>query len=166
MDRFKRKIRESPFPKRESPFPKLDRKRPPERHFGTHGAHSTPHGTHGAHSPHGTHQGQSQTSPSGSTARRSDHSNHFRKERSGRRFSDRDRKDTPRLALKKSTEQIPEISAGIIRVIPLGGVEQIGQNMTAVEYGDSIIVIDAGIQFSTEETPGVDYILPNTKYLE
>ena len=38
--------------------------------------------------------------------------------------------------------------------------------MTAVEYGDSIIVIDAGIQFSTEETPGVDYILPNTKYLE
>jgi len=51
-------------------------------------------------------------------------------------------------------------------VIPLGGVEEIGRNMTAVEFGNDIIVIDAGIQFSTEETPGVDYILPNTKYLE
>ena len=53
-----------------------------------------------------------------------------------------------------------------IRIIPLGGVEEIGRNMTAVEYGNDIIVVDAGIQFSTEETPGVDYILPNTKYLE
>jgi ribonuclease J len=53
-----------------------------------------------------------------------------------------------------------------IRIIPLGGVEEIGRNMTAIEFENDIIVIDAGIQFSTEETPGVDYILPNTKYLE
>ena len=38
--------------------------------------------------------------------------------------------------------------------------------MTAVEYGDDIIVVDAGIQFKTEDTPGIDYMLPNTKYLE
>ncbi|MEW5907978.1 MAG: ribonuclease J, partial [Patescibacteria group bacterium] len=53
-----------------------------------------------------------------------------------------------------------------IRIIPLGGAEEIGRNMTVVEYGDDIIVIDAGLQFPEEETPGIDYIVPNTKYLE
>jgi ribonuclease J len=38
--------------------------------------------------------------------------------------------------------------------------------MTAIEYGEEIVVIDAGIQFKTEETPGIDFMLPNTKYLE
>lgn len=53
-----------------------------------------------------------------------------------------------------------------IRIIPLGGVEEIGKNMTAIEYQGDIIVIDAGFQFKDESTPGIDYILPNTKYLE
>lgn len=53
-----------------------------------------------------------------------------------------------------------------IRVVTLGGVEEIGRNMTAIEYKDDIIVIDAGFMFKAEETPGIDYILPNTKYLE
>lgn len=53
-----------------------------------------------------------------------------------------------------------------IRVIPLGGVEEIGKNMTLVEYKDEIIVIDAGLQFATTDTPGIDFILPNIKYLE
>lgn len=54
----------------------------------------------------------------------------------------------------------------IIRIIPLGGVEEIGKNMTVVEYKDSIIVVDMGLQFSDEETPGVDYIVPDVSYLE
>ncbi len=53
-----------------------------------------------------------------------------------------------------------------IRIIPLGGVEEIGRNMTVIEYGNDIVVIDAGLQFPIEETPGIDYIIPNTKYLE
>ena len=54
-----------------------------------------------------------------------------------------------------------------IRVIPLGGVEEVGKNMYAFERGNDIIVVDAGFQFvSEEEASGVDYILPNTKYLE
>lgn len=64
---------------------------------------------------------------------------------------------------------INKISApeeGVIRIIPLGGVEEIGKNMTAIEIGDDIIVIDAGMHFSTEATPGVDYMIPNTTYLE
>ncbi len=61
---------------------------------------------------------------------------------------------------------IPPLEEGKIRIIPLGGVEEIGKNMTAIEIGDDIIVIDAGMHFSTEATPGVDYVIPNTTYLE
>jgi len=56
-----------------------------------------------------------------------------------------------------------------VRIIPLGGVEEVGRNMTAVEVGATgdILVFDAGFQFVSEDSsPGVDYILPNTKYLE
>lgn len=63
------------------------------------------------------------------------------------------------------TLSLPKVGENI-RIIPLGGVEEIGKNMTAIEIGDDILVIDAGFQFKDEDTPGVDYILPNTKYLE
>ncbi len=66
----------------------------------------------------------------------------------------------------KKTHLIPPPDKGVIRVIPLGGVEEIGKNMTAIEIGNDIIVIDAGMQFKTEDTPGIDYIIPNTTYLE
>lgn len=61
---------------------------------------------------------------------------------------------------------IPPLADGNIRIIPLGGVEEVGRNMTVIEYKDSIIVVDAGLQFSEINTPGVDYILANTKYIE
>ncbi len=61
---------------------------------------------------------------------------------------------------------IPPLEAGNIRIVPLGGVEEIGRNMTAVEFGNDIIIIDCGFQFREDDTPGIDYILPNTKYLE
>ena len=67
---------------------------------------------------------------------------------------------------KKIESVIPPLVNDNIRIIPLGGVEQIGQNMTMVEFRNSIIVLDAGFQFKEEDTPGIDYILPNTKYLE
>jgi ribonuclease J len=75
----------------------------------------------------------------------------------------------PREAFESSNgddKPIPPLESGNIRIVPLGGVEEIGRNMTAVEFGDDIIVIDAGFQFREEDTPGIDYILPNTKYLE
>ncbi len=70
--------------------------------------------------------------------------------------------------LSKPSESghLPLVGPGNIRIIPLGGVEKIGMNMTAIEIGNDIIVIDAGFGFTEESTPGVDYILPNTKYLE
>jgi len=62
--------------------------------------------------------------------------------------------------------KIPPLAPDAIRVIPLGGVEEIGKNMALVEYGGNIVVVDAGMQFSHEDTPGVDYILPNVSYLK
>lgn len=55
-----------------------------------------------------------------------------------------------------------------IRIIPVSGVEEIGRNMIIFESVDDIIVIDAGFQFVSEESnaPGIQYILPNTQYLE
>ncbi|MBX4199033.1 ribonuclease J [Candidatus Parcubacteria bacterium] len=67
---------------------------------------------------------------------------------------------------KKAPDVIPPIAEGVIRIVPLGGVEEVGRNCTAIEFGDDIIVVDCGIQFTDAETPGVDYILPNTKYIE
>ena len=68
---------------------------------------------------------------------------------------------------RKKKDIIPPLAPGDIRVIPIGGVEKIGGiNMTVVEYKDQIVVIDAGIQFSDDDTPGIDYLIPNTKYLE
>jgi ribonuclease J len=60
---------------------------------------------------------------------------------------------------------IPPPAEGVLRIIPLGGVEEIGKNMTAIEYGDEIIIVDAGLQFGEVETPGVDFILPDVTYL-
>jgi len=63
-------------------------------------------------------------------------------------------------------DTIPPLAADSIRIVPLGGVEEVGRNMTAIEFGDDILVVDIGFQFRDENTPGIDYILPNTKYLE
>ncbi|MDB5204874.1 MAG: rnjA [Candidatus Taylorbacteria bacterium] len=60
---------------------------------------------------------------------------------------------------------IPPIGENV-RIIPLGGVEEVGMNMTVIEYKNDIIVIDMGFKFKDQDTPGIDYILPNTKYLE
>ena len=71
-----------------------------------------------------------------------------------------------KMGASDETSHIPELLEGNIRIIHLGGVEEIGKNMSLIEYKDTIVVVDCGIQFSEASTPGIDFILPNTKYLE
>ena len=52
-----------------------------------------------------------------------------------------------------------------LRVIPLGGLDGIGKNMTVIEYGDDMVLIDAGIMFPDDDHPGVDLILPDYSYV-
>lgn len=68
---------------------------------------------------------------------------------------------------RKKSDVIPPLTPGDVRIIVIGGVEKVGSiNMTAIEYKDEIVVIDAGFQFADDETPGVDFMIPNTRYLE
>ena len=53
-----------------------------------------------------------------------------------------------------------------LKIIPLGGVEEIGKNMTAIEYGNDIIVIDCGSMFPKEDLYGIDLVIPDVTYLE
>ena len=53
-----------------------------------------------------------------------------------------------------------------IKIIPLGGLEQIGMNITAFEYEDNIIVVDCGLSFPTDDMLGIDLVIPDTTYLE
>ncbi|MBQ9867315.1 MAG: ribonuclease J [Lachnospiraceae bacterium] len=59
-----------------------------------------------------------------------------------------------------STDALP------LKIIPLGGLEQIGMNITAFEYGDSIMVVDCGLGFPEDDMYGVDLVIPDVSYLE
>lgn len=52
-----------------------------------------------------------------------------------------------------------------LRIIPIGGCEEVGRNMTIFEYNNDIIILDMGLQFPEEDMPGIDYIIPNIEYL-
>lgn len=90
-----------------------------------------------------------------------------KKKRTGT-FQYQEFRQSPKEYTKKQTEstRLEPPKEGVIRIIPLGGVEEIGRNCTAIEIGNDIIVIDAGMQFKTDDTPGIDYMVPNTTYLE
>jgi ribonuclease J len=53
-----------------------------------------------------------------------------------------------------------------LRIIPLGGCEEVGRNMTVFEYNNDIVILDMGLQFPEEDMLGIDYIIPNIEYLK
>ena len=56
-------------------------------------------------------------------------------------------------------------STSNLKVIPLGGLEQIGMNITAFEYEDSIVVVDCGLSFPADDMLGIDLVIPDISYL-
>ena len=61
---------------------------------------------------------------------------------------------------------MPKKAKGKLKIIPLGGLSEIGKNLTVVEYENDIIVIDCGLAFPDDEMPGVDLVIPDISYLE
>ena len=57
-------------------------------------------------------------------------------------------------------------NGGKLKIIPLGGLEQIGMNITAFEYEDSIIVVDCGLAFPEDDMLGIDLVIPDITYLK
>ncbi|MFH0819873.1 MAG: ribonuclease J [bacterium] len=83
------------------------------------------------------------------------------------------KKSTTRRSYYRSPRRIQRIDRGLshpaedtLKIIPLGGLEEVGRNMTVFEYDSDIIVIDMGLQFPEEDMPGIDYIIPNAAYLQ
>jgi ribonuclease J len=60
----------------------------------------------------------------------------------------------------------PELPEGALRIVALGGIGEIGRNMTVFEYGGRLLIVDCGVLFPAEDSPGVDLILPDLRAIE
>jgi len=129
---------------------------------------TTPRHDAGKHNHAGGEHNRTQNKPGGGVRKKQSKSSTYQYSKFGKSQNRRGNNSFNKTSQYKnfSAGKIPPPENGIIRVIPLGGVEEIGKNMTAIEIGEDIIVIDAGMHFSNEATPGVDYVIPNTTYLE
>lgn len=61
---------------------------------------------------------------------------------------------------------LTNMGKNILRIIPLGGLGEVGRNMTLLEFRESILILDLGFRLPEEDMPGVDYIIPNVEYLK
>ncbi len=74
---------------------------------------------------------------------------------------------TPTHHLRPSFPRLREANeTNKLRIMVVGGLEEVGRNCTFIEYGNDIIIIDMGLQFPEEDMPGIDYIIPNIGYLK
>jgi ribonuclease J len=68
--------------------------------------------------------------------------------------------------VRKEQKNVTATERGTLRIIPIGGLEAIGQNCHIYEYGEDIVIVDMGFQFPEEDMPGIDFIIPNLSYLK
>ena len=73
---------------------------------------------------------------------------------------------SPHNKQKISTAKLKTYDHGKLKIMIVGGNEEVGRNMTLLEYEDDIIIIDIGLQFPEEDMPGIDFIIPNIEYLK
>ncbi len=78
------------------------------------------------------------------------------KENISRRMESRKRNNTPKFEFKKDN----------LKIIPLGGLDEIGKNITVFEYGNEIVLVDCGLEFPEDDMLGVDLVIPDITYLE
>ncbi|MBI2065422.1 MAG: ribonuclease J [Candidatus Yanofskybacteria bacterium] len=68
-------------------------------------------------------------------------------------------------ARKESAREIGTATGGL-KIVHFGGLGEVGRNMSAIQYDNEIILIDAGVRFADEKMPGIDFIIPNASYLD
>lgn len=108
------------------------------------------------------------------TQSRSNHRSSNRPDRGSNRGPQRQARTIQRTVNKKGGRNrilskpilAPDGSRSKLRVSIIGGAEEVGRNMTMVEYGKDVILIDCGLMFPEEDQPGVDYIIPNVSFLK
>jgi ribonuclease J len=79
--------------------------------------------------------------------------------------SGRTEESNPHRPFERSASSIQLVAGETLRIIPLGGLGEIGKNMTVVEFGGRMLVVDAGVKFPTAEMHGVDLVLPDFTYV-
>ena len=98
---------------------------------------------------------------------KSGHSHHRRKARHFvNSFSAQKNNSEPQNGNGNANKKETASQSNNLRVIPLGGMGEVGRNMTLLEYQNSILIMDAGFRMPGEDMPGVDYIIPNIDYLK
>jgi len=88
------------------------------------------------------------------------------KKKTGTHFNTNKKQRTQKKKQFNKKNKTTNINQGTLRIIPLGGCEEVGRNMTVFEYGNDIIIVDMGLQWPEEDMPGIDYIIPNIEYLK
>ena len=101
------------------------------------------------------------------SAEKEKNSNDVKKENVGANKQQvKSKKITPVIEEKLTTPKTNKLKRERLKIIPLGGLEEVGKNMTVFEYGDDMILLECGIAFPEDEMLGVDLVMPDITYLE